>query len=213
MKQISLTLVDFSSSMSWLFPLFLDSIPLPMAMTAYYANSQIDALSKNFQDDHRAMVVFYLSDLDSETLHEATLIKTFFAVHPRNTGFVLMGAENDRLKSLIQGLPYALLHKCEPLQTLAHYFYRGYRESGVQSPLIRVARQPQLQPDLKEKVLLLNNKEREVIRGVLLGQTLSVIAKRSDVPLKTAASRKYSAMRKLGINGKLDLSLLRPEWF
>ncbi|SMB35808.1 hypothetical protein SPRA44_330111 [Serratia proteamaculans] len=212
MKQISATLVDFTASMKHIFPQFLETVPIPIKMTRFYSEETLINFSHIDQHDSKSIVIFYLSDRLSNLEREKSVISDFRMLNSKQTGFIITGGDTLIIRNLISSLPYLLLHKDEPTAILAYYLMQGCCNRYAHSPLINKINEMEIQPPLKARVQYLNDKEKVVMQSFLMGKRLEAIAKQQQSPKKTIASRKYSAMRKLGIDNKMQLLQLDPEW-
>lgn len=212
MKQISATLVDFTSSMKHIFPQFLEMVPIPIKMTRYYSEENLADFSHAEQHKNKSIIIFYLSDRLSNLEREKSVISDFRMINQKQMGFIISGGDTLIIRNLITSLPYLLLHKDEPTAILAYYLMQGCCNRYVHSPLINKINEMPIQPPLKARVQYLNDKEKAVMHNFLMGMPLEAIAKKQQSPKKTIASRKYSAMRKLGIDNKMQLLQLDPDW-
>ncbi len=212
MKQISATLVDFTSSMKHIFPQFLETVPMPIRMTLYYSEENLTDFTHAYQHQNKSIIIFYLSDRLSNLEREKSVISEFRMLNPKQTGFIISGGDTLIIRNLITSLPYLLLHKDEPTAILAYYLMQGCCNRYAHSPLINKINEMKIQPPLKARVQYLNDKEKAVMYNFLMGMPLEAIAKKQQSPKKTIASRKYSAMRKLGIDNKMQLLQLDPDW-
>lgn len=212
MTQISATLVDFTASMKHIFPQFLETVPMPIKMTHYFSEKNLTDFTHDYQHHSKSIIIFYLSDRLSNLDREKSVISDFRMLNPRQTGFIISGGDTLIIRNLITSLPYVLLHKDEPTPILAYYLMQGCCNRYVHSPLINKINEMEIQPPLKARVQYLNDREKAVMYDFLMGMQLEAIAQKRQSPKKTIASRKYSAMRKLGIDNKMQLLLLDPEW-
>ena len=212
MKQISATLVDFTSSMQYIFPYFLETVPIPIKMTDYYSGENMNEFSHVYQHTPKSIIVFYLSDHHDTIEQEKKLINDFIMINPGQTGFIISGGDTQIIRNLITATSYLLLHKDEPTAILAYYLMQGCCNRGAHSPLIYKIKAMPVQPPLKTRVQYLNGKEKAVMHNFLMGMPLEAIAREQQSPKKTIASRKYSAMRKLGVDNKMQLLQLDPDW-
>lgn len=212
MKQISATLVDFTASMKHIFPQFLETVPIPIKMTRYYSEDNLAELTHEYRHQNKSIIIFYLSDRLGNLEREKNVIGNFRMINPKQKGFIITGGDTVIIRNLITGTPYLLLHKDEPTPILAYYLMQGCCNRYAHSPLVNKINEMVIQPPLKARVQYLNDKEKAVMQSYLLGMDLSTIAKKQQSPKKTIASRKYSAMRKLSIENKIQLMQLDPEW-
>ncbi|CAI2538393.1 Bacterial regulatory proteins, luxR family [Serratia liquefaciens] len=212
MKQISATLVDFTASMKHIFPHFLETVPIPIKMTRYYSEDNLAEFIHEYRHQNKSIIIFYLSDRLGNLDREKNVIDNFRRVNPKQKGFIITGGDTVIIRHLITGTPYLLLHKDEPMPILAYYLMQGCCNRHAHSPLVNKINEMVIQPPLKARVQYLNDKEKAVMQSYLLGMDLSTIAKKQQSPKNTIASRKYSAMRKLSIENKIQLMQLDPEW-
>lgn len=216
MKNYRVAIVDFSGYMAPALYTFTNSHLKHCKVNIWHHPVElielIDYCRKSRNRPHA--VIFYFSDEAKNFAKEKNFILSFSTACPSIRGVVFTSIDSFVARKMSERTFYSVISKREPLTTVNEMLQSSIQGQTALSP--RLEQQLNADPHqdaLARKISSLSRREHTVIRELLTGISLSKIAYKHAINVKTAASYKYSAFRKLGIEGNSTLAKMKLEWF
>ncbi|CAI1068153.1 DNA-binding transcriptional activator BglJ [Serratia rubidaea] len=206
-------LVDFTHSMTQTFHYFFNAYYSGRVLYDAMSPPDIGGMIRRRPDVNREIVLFYLSRNMTHSPQQLRIISSFFNVYPDVKGAALVDNNRAVAGRLYRQLPLSVIYQGEPLSDMVRMINRVLQHRKVISERLCSYEEEVRDFLWEERVRLLTLQEKNVMIDVLQGLPLCRIARNHNIKMKTAASHKYNAFRKLGVLRKIDLLQLRIEWF
>lgn len=206
-------LVDFTHSIDQTFHYFFNEYYPGRIRYDSMSPPDLGSMIRRRPDLNNETVLFYLSCNMIHSPHQLRIISSFFNVYPDVQGAALVGNNRAVAERLYRRSPLSVIYQGEPLPNMVRMINRVLQNRKVISDRLCSYEEETRDFLWEERVRLLTSQEKNVMIDVLQGLPLGRIARNNNIKIKTAASHKYNAFRKLGVLRKIDLLQLRIEWF